>query len=482
VTGGFADMAAANALPLTLALLLLGAVFAAAIPHARVSWLAASLAAIGAAVFAVRAGMSALAGQAPNATESFGVTLMLDGVGAFAAPIIVCAAALVLIAAAGRPGEGRAAPFAIALAACSTAGWCGALFARDLIGFVVAVEAAWLASVALIAVSSDRGALNGALRMLVAGGVGATLMIVGVSLVARAAGSVDPGALPHTQAVAMPAVGVALMLVSLAMRAGLAPLHAWAGPALGRADAFPASLVGVVGLLGALAAIVRLAHFSEAAPGIAAGVSAALATIGAASVAIGSVQAVGATSLRRMAGYALASQAGCVLLSVSLGSPAGFAAALVQLFALGAAALALFIGAAVVREPGLNALDGLGRRAPLAGIAITAGALSLMGAPLTIGFLGRWRLIEAAVGAGWWWMAGVTLLASLAAVFYGGRLIERVYFRRDTTVRVAERDPWRLALTPALVVAIAGIGLGFEPSVLLRAASSAAALLFGYAP
>jgi len=482
VSGGLLDLALANALPLTLAALLLGAAAAAAIPHARLSWAVAALAAITAGFFAINGAVVALSSGVPVVAEALGSTLMLDGVGAFGAPIIVVATALVLVAAAGRQGETRAAPFAMALALSATAAWCGALFARDLIGFVVAVEVAWLACVALMALGADRGALNGAMRMLVTGGVGAVLMLTGLALVGRAAGSVDPAALPHTQSVAMPTIGVVLMLVSLCMRAGLAPLHAWTGAAFGRADAFPAAFVGVVGLIGALAAIVRLSHFAETAPGLAVGVSAALAGLGATSVAIGSVQAVGATSVRRLAVYALGSQAGCILLSVSLGSPAGFAAAFVQLFALTAAALALFIGVAVVREPGLNALDGLGRRAPLAGVAITAGALSLMGAPLTIGFLGRWRLIEAAVGAGWWWMAGVTLLASLAAVFYGGRLIERVYFRRDTTVRVAERDPWRLTLTPALAAAVAAIALGFEPSALLRASSSAAALLFGYAP
>jgi multicomponent Na+:H+ antiporter subunit D len=170
------------------------------------------------------------------------------------------------------------------------------------------------------------------------------------------------------------------------------------------------------------------------------------------------------------------------LLSVSLGSPAGFAAALVQIFALAATMLALFAACAVTRDASLQSLDGLGRRHPLAGVAVTAGALSLMGAPLTVGFLGRWRLIEAAVGAGWWWVAGIALLASLAAVFYGGRLIERVYFRRAATVADFEKDPWRFLTAPSLAVAIAAIALGVEPSWLLQASARAAGHMFGAAP
>jgi NADH:ubiquinone oxidoreductase subunit 2 (subunit N) len=101
----------------------------------------------------------------------------------------------------------------------------------------------------------------------------------------------------------------------------------------------------------------------------------------------------------------------------------------------------------------------------------------MMGAPLTIGFVGRWRLIEASVGAGWWWATGAAIIASLAAVFYGGRLIERIYFRRATTAAEADRDPWRFARAPAALVAILAIALGCAPALLIDAADRAAALV-----
>jgi NADH:ubiquinone oxidoreductase subunit 2 (subunit N) len=101
-----------------------------------------------------------------------------------------------------------------------------------------------------------------------------------------------------------------------------------------------------------------------------------------------------------------------------------------------------------------------------------------MGAPLTIGFLGRWRMIEAAVGVGWWWAAVAAITASLAGVFYGGRLIERVYFRRANTAMEA-RPRWGFAFMPALIAAILVTAWGVEPSLLLRAAGAAAALMLG---
>lgn len=452
---------------------LLGAALAFAMPHARVSWAIVLLALTGAALVAADAGFRALA--PPGA----------DGASMFSAPLVAVVGVLCVLIAGGalREVEQGAAPHAMALAVCIPGGWMFALLATDWIGVAVAAEAAWLASVGVVALSErNRGALNGAVRMVASGGVSAALMLLGVAFVIQAAGRVEIAAIVSAPNAALCMSGLVLVLISLAMKAGLAPMHAWAGAVFGRAGAFPAVLVGAVTMVGALAVIVRIGAAAAAAPHLAASVEAMLAALGAASIVIGSVQAMGASNLRRLAAYAFASQAGCVLLSVSLGSPAGFAAALVQLFALAAAMLALLGAAAATRDASLQALDGLGRRFPVAGVAVTAGALSLMGAPLTIGFLGRWRLIEAAVGAGWWWVAGIALLASLAAVFYSGRLIERVYFRRAATVAEADKDAWRFLIAPALVAAILAIGVGVEPSFLLQASARAAGHMFGGAP
>jgi NADH:ubiquinone oxidoreductase subunit 2 (subunit N) len=453
--------------------LFVGAAVALCIPHARTSWAAALAVLGGVAVFV--ADLS-IRGVAPHAA---------DGVSLFAAPLIVALAALCALAGGGalRDLSAPAAPFAMALFLCAAGGWVFALTAADWIAFALAAELAWLAGAGFAAAADvRRGALNGVLRMVVAGGASAALMLVGVAFVMRASVSAEIAALGAANNVRLCIAGLVLVLLSLAVKAGLAPLHAWAGATFGRAGSFPVMLIGAVSMTGAVAAIVRIGAAAAAAPHLATAVEAMLAALGAASIVIGSIQAMGASNLRRLAAYAFASQAGCVLLSVSLGSPAGFAAALVQMFALAAAMLALLATTAVTRDASLHALDGLGRRYPIAGVAATAGALSLMGAPLTVGFLGRWRLIEAAVGAGWWWVAGIALLASLAAVFYGGRLIERVYFRHAAAVTEANRDPWRILIAPTLAAATFAIALGVEPSALLQASARAAALMFAGAP
>ena len=92
------------------------------------------------------------------------------------------------------------------------------------------------------------------------------------------------------------------------------------------------------------------------------------------------------------------------------------------------------------------------------------------------------ELVEAGVGAGWWWAAGLVIIASLAGVFYGGRLIERMYFRRANSTYAGEGGVWRVTLGPVLIAAIATIAWGLAPGGLLRAAASASLMLGGISP
>ncbi|MBY0562858.1 MAG: hypothetical protein K2P58_01630 [Hyphomonadaceae bacterium] len=465
---------------------LLGAAASLCIPSPRWSWaigvLSAAAGALIAAELAVR--VLWLNETPPNVVE--GVMLSPDGVGVFAAALISVCTAIALIAGvtSSEAQSSHFAPLAIALALFAGGGWIAATLASDLILVLLAAETAWLASVGLLVLSGERhAALNGALRMLIAGAVGSALSVTGLALIWRSSGDLSVAALALAEATSPwgEAVGVGLVLSGWIVKAGVAPLGFWIGSAFSRASVLAALCIGVVGIVSALMLIARIAAHAFAMPEVGGGLSLALAAIGGLAIAAGSVQAIGARNLRRLAAYAGAAQAGGVLLCVALGSPAGFAAALVQTTALAAAMLALYAAAGAGGVDSLDTLDGLARRAPLAGVAVMFGAVSLIGAPLTIGFLGRWRLVEAAVGVGWWWAVGAMTFASLAAVFYAGRLIERAYFRHLRVAPAAQGDGWRVMLAPALLASIVLVAVGLAPGALLQAADAAASA-FGVAP
>lgn len=473
----------APVLMLTTPLLAVTLILLAPVP--RLSWAIGVTAAAATLLLSIDAVVQHLLAGAPVSEVSS--ALAFDGVGLACATIVAAASVLAMIVAGAvlRQFNERERPLSIALCLCVCGGWQGALAARDLFGVFLASETAWLAAVGLTALARDRGALNGALRMISTGAFSAALFLLGAGLLMRGAGVVRLSDLPLAQ-IAAPtssAVGAGLIIVSLAAKAAIAPFHVWLGAAIGRTNALAALLLSSVGIVGALAVIARFAAYAIPAPALGESVASFLAILGGASVLIGSLQAIGAANVRRLAAYAGIAQGGGVLLALGLGSPAGFAAALLQLAALSAAGIAVLGGVAASGcKPSLDGLDGLGRRAPLSGVAMLVGALSLMGAPLTLGFLGRWRAIEAAVGVDLWWSAGLIIAASLAGAIYAGRVVERLYFRRAATPTPLQHDPWRVSMFPVLIVSILALALGLEPSLLLRVAQAASHQIAGEAP
>ncbi|MGE0046046.1 MAG: proton-conducting transporter membrane subunit, partial [Hyphomonadaceae bacterium] len=423
---------------------LIAAALAFALQRHRAAWLVASMLSLAAA------GASLLLSPRFSAAP-FG--LHVDAIAVAAAPIVAIAGAACVLAcghlARADAGAGAAAHM-IALLELACFGWLGALLANDLLSLFVFLSVGAIASCAMTALGAerDRAALSASLRMLTWCAAAVLAFALGAALVFNAAGTFD---LAEIAAVAGEgararsfAAGFALMIGGACALAGAAPLNLWMAAAFSRGARIASLAWASAGAIAALIVVARLALAADLGDaGLARGVSAALAALGAASVAIGSIQAIGASDLRRLVAYAGAAQTGMVLIALSFASPAGHAAALMHVAAQSLIALGLLGGAAVIegRAP-LAALDGFARRAPLAGAAMSIGALSLIGAPLTIGFLSRWRLIEASLSVAGWWAAGVIIAASLAAVFYGGRLIERLYARRGVEL---ERDPWRVS-------------------------------------
>jgi NADH:ubiquinone oxidoreductase subunit 2 (subunit N) len=454
----------------------LGAALVVVLPWRRIAWLLACVAALGGAVIAVMAAI------APALSDGHA----LLGASRFVFPLVAVLVMAVIMATADlRDTPVRAAPLAYALMLMIGGGYMLALTARDWLLLLVGVEIAALSGVSLAAVCANRtrAALRGAATLFAASAATSIFLVLGVALLTKAAGapSLDEIALGALDAPVLGALGAGLVVLAFAMRAGIAPVQPWAAQFFGRADDGAVLAVSAVGGVGALGVLIHVASYMLQAPALGEYVATALLALGLASVALGSLQAIGTDNLRRLGGYAIAAQAGCVLVAASLGSPAGYAAALLVLFAL--ASTTLIYGVALMTLPSakLSALDGFGRRRPFSGAALSAAALSFMGAPLTTSFLGRWQIMEASVGADWWWAASAGVFASLAGVVFGGRLVERMYFRKQQdAATIANR--WAFVIAPALVLGLLGIVWGAAPSALIESARTAASAMTAAAP
>ena len=122
-------------------------------------------------------------------------------------------------------------------------------------------------------------------------------------------------------------------------------------------------------------------------------------------------------------------------------------------------------------------MAGLGRQMPWTMAAIVAAGLSLLGVPLTAGFISKWYLVQAALQADLWWLVILIVLSSMLALVYIWRLVEVMYFKAPPPGRDGVGEAPLSMLLPTLLLAGANIYFGLDTRLPVSMAESAAALL-----
>ena len=148
-------------------------------------------------------------------------------------------------------------------------------------------------------------------------------------------------------------------------------------------------------------------------------------------------------------------------------------------------ALALFLAlAAVFYRVGavdMASIRGLGKRMPYTMAAFVIAGASLVGVPLTVGFVSKWYLLLAAIEGGRWSVVVVVVIGSLLALIYTLRVIEAAYFQPspDDAGEVSEAPLAMLA--PLMALAAACLYFGIDTGLTVGVAKIAAlGLLGGY--
>ena len=124
---------------------------------------------------------------------------------------------------------------------------------------------------------------------------------------------------------------------------------------------------------------------------------------------------------------------------------------------------------------------GLGKTMPWTMMAIVLGGLSLIGVPLTAGFVSKWYLVLAALEQGWWPVALAVLAASLLAVIYIWKLVEAAYFQIPEAEAAAVKEAPLTLLIPTWILISANIYFGIDTSLTVEVAQTAATSLLGTA-
>jgi len=323
------------------------------------------------------------------------------------------------------------------------------------------VELLGLPLAALVAHPCGRSHLEAGIKYLILSGSASALLLFGMALVYAQDGTLTVSRLQPT---GLAWIGLLMMLAGLAFKLAWVPFHLWIADVYQGAAAPVTAFLASGGKAAAMAAVLRLLLESGAYRN--SGLAILLLILACLSILIGNWLALLQDRLKRLLAYSAVAHFGYLLIvpaaATRVGGSLTAEAALFYLCAYTLATLLAF-GLVAVLSPvdseadGLTAWQGLFFRHPLAATLLTLALLSLAGLPLTVGFVGKFYLFAAAVGAGLWGPALVLLAGSGLGMFYYLRVIREL--GRPASGEADFSMP-RLGLVILLILAVLLVGTG----------------------
>ena len=170
-----------------------------------------------------------------------------------------------------------------------------------------------------------------------------------------------------------------------------------------------------------------------------------------------------------------------MLLGISLATELGLIAGLIHVFNHAIIKVALFLSVALIiylnKTDSISQLAGIAKTMPVTIASFLIAGLSMIGVPLTAGFISKWYLIKASLAAGYWVLVLIIVFSSMLAIVYIGKVIEVAYFRQvenGTLTRDNNKKPPYLLLLSLLLFVAANIYFGVETSVNVEIATQIA--------
>lgn len=346
---------------------------------------------------------------------------------------------------------------------------------------------------------SDLKSNESAMKYFILGSFASAFLLYGMALIYGATGSTNiteiAAKIGSANFPALLLIGGAMLIVGFGFKVATVPFHVWtpdvyegapspvtafmmAGP---KAAAF-ASFVRIFVLGFPLVASVPAAVFLHESWITALTIMAIL------TMTVGNIAAIVQNNVKRMLAYSSIAHAGYTLVGfIGAGmakTPEARDAAIASvafymltyaITNLGAMAIVTLLGQKNDRRTDFEDYNGIGFKSPVLAFSLSLFMLSLLGLPLTAGFMGKVLVFRPALEAGNTMLLVLVVIAVIntaISAYYYLRLIVVMFFRERTTDWIAPKIP--VAVGTALVIAILGVfyfGI-FSDSVIEKFSSS----------
>jgi len=312
----------------------------------------------------------------------------------------------------------------------------------------------------------------GATAKVVPGGSGAAAVMAGTTNLSDIAERINDSLYPP-----LLFAGAAMLLIGFSFKVALAPFHVWTPDVYEGAPTPVTAFMAAGPKAAGFAAFMRV--FLFAFPVVAAASQSkpptgvllhsawldALWLMAILTMSLGNIVALVQTNVKRMLAYSSIAHAGYALVGfVAAGAapdPArrddAVAAVVFYLLVyavmnLGAFAVVTLIARSGDRRTDVEDYRGIGFQSPALSLTLSLFLLSMLGAPLTGGFIGKVVVFSEALAQGYRWLVIIGVLNTAISVYYYLRLIVAMFFRERTTQWHSPRIPASVALALALTV------------------------------
>ncbi|MGH8763117.1 MAG: NADH-quinone oxidoreductase subunit N [Nitrosospira sp.] len=301
--------------------------------------------------------------------------------------------------------------------------------------------------------------LEAGIKYLVLAGLSSAFLLFGMALIYAQLGTMQFAkigamlAVPEQRLDAYGLAGLALIVAGAGFKLALVPFHMWTPDVYEGAPAPVTAFIATVSKGAMFAMILRYFIASEAhqSPSI----TLALSLIAVATILVGNLLALRQDNVKRILAYSSIAQLGYLLAGFLAFGVLAVEAVTYYLAAYFVTMLGAF-GVVTVLSKGVPERDsdaltdytGLFWRRPWLSGVFTAMLLSLAGIPLTMGFIGKFYVLAAAVGASLWLLVAALVVGSAIGLFYYLRIIAVMCAPGDLKMTAGQ------AITPILPLSL----------------------------
>jgi multicomponent Na+:H+ antiporter subunit D len=357
----------------------------------------------------------------------------------------------------------------------------GILYTNDLFNTYVFIEIISLTSCAIISIKRKKEPYPAAFRYVMLNEIGSLSYLLGVAMLYMISGQLNIDLLAQTIQSGWTSLpvniifAIVFMTVGLGLKAAIFPFHIWLPDAHASAPSTSSAILSAVVVKIYILVLIKLMLkvfgvelFADL------GIDTVLLVFGGAGMIMGSIFALTQKDLKRMLGYSSVSQIGYIVVGLALMSDLGLRSAFFHIVSHGLTKAALFLSVGIViylkKSRSVKGFDGLGFQMPIAMSVFGIAAFSMIGIPLTGGFIAKWNLGIAVENASQYIFLGVIVVSSLLnalyylPILYAAFLKDNPEHQEKTTI---EKIPAAMLL-PIIVLGLGILVIGIYPNLLMQ--------------